>query len=283
MKKLYMTIMTLIGVCSVFANGAEKAPSARSGLIPRQSHVEFREQLQESIENTSIETTVGKTKPEGLKSVGAAVLLSAAVPGAGQFYSGSYLKGAAFLIIEAATLTGYFHFQNRGNELETEFENFADAHWSEEVYWSWVFDECSGDPGWSGGCNDISGDQSLRDYEEWRSDFSHFLPEEKNQQYYENIGKYDQFNIGWDDTNTGGGEDSPRREAYTLMRKDSNDNFKRATTMATVTLFNHVLSALDAGLTVKRHNRRIMQTHIRIQGRLYNREVVPTVTLGMAW
>ena len=207
----------------------------------------------------------------GTKSVAKSVLLSAALPGVGQLYTGSILKGLGFLIIEAAALTGHFYFKGRGNDLENEFELFANQHWFEDVYWDWM--------------SDISGISrndmdALRDYE--RANFSHFLPEKKNQQYYENIGKYNQFNIGWDDTNNGGARDSDRREHYTLMRRDANDNFNRATTMVTVVLFNHVLSALDAGWTTRRFNRKI-ETHLRMKGLIYNRNLVPALTLGVNW
>lgn len=212
----------------------------------------------------------------GTRSVAKAVLFSAAVPGAGQIYNGSILKSIAFLAIEAGALTGHFINQNRGNDLEGKFEVFADGHWSEDEYWSSVAIDAGLDPN----NYDLA---ALREYE--REHFSHFLPERKSQQYYENIGKYDQFNAGWDDGENIRDRDSAfgHREDYTLMRKDANDHFKRASNFAAAALFNHVLSALDAGWTAKRHNKQILKGSIEMQGRVYGAEVIPTLVLGVAW
>lgn len=206
----------------------------------------------------------------GTKSVRKAVLFSAVVPGSGEIYVGSYIKGVAFLVIEAASLSGHFYYQNRGDDLEREFEFHADQNWFEDDYWDWMA-RISGISR-----TDMDG---LRAYE--HENFSHFLPEMKNQQYYENIGKYDQFNIGWQDTQNGGARDSDLREEYTIKRKHANDNFKRATSLITVALLNHVVSALDAGLTTKRLNGKTM--NLRMNGMYYNDEVVPALTVGVEW
>lgn len=215
----------------------------------------------------------------GRKSVAMATVLSAVVPGAGEFYAGSYLKGAFFLAVEAASWPLHFHFQNRGEELTAEFERFADRYWHEDVYWQWLGEE-------SGiGLEDFNGDydawiDALGEYERGR--FSHFLPEERNQQYYENIGKYDQFNIGWEDTDAGEVADSELRFQYVRIRKDANDNFKRATNFATILMFNHVLSALDAAFTTQAFNRQV-EARVQVQPLRYGREWLPAFALAVTW
>ncbi|MFQ5754230.1 MAG: hypothetical protein ACE5HI_19765 [bacterium] len=206
------------------------------------------------------------------KSVAKAALLSAVVPGGGEFYAGSFLKGIIFLDVEAAAWPLYFRFHNRGQDLEGEFQNFADQFWDEDDYWNWLSQISGIDRGNMDG---------LREYE--RENFSHFLPEDKNQQYYENIGKYDQFNIGWADTDNGAVRDSEKREQYTLMRKDANDNFKRATNMVTVMLFNHVASALDAAWTIKRRNKRIVSASLHMKNMRYRSEIIPALALRLKW
>lgn len=216
------------------------------------------------------------------KSVPKAALFSAIVPGSGEVYAGSYLKGAAFLVIEAAALFGNIHYNNKGNDLQTAFRAYADGNWVENDYWNWM-SQVSGIER-----SDMDG---LRAYE--RQTFSHFLPERKNQQYYENIGKYNQFVAGWVDVTyqtysldlykSSKKPDSPLREDYTLQRKDANDNFQRATNLATVIVFNHIVSMFDAGWTTKKFNRTHFQSQLRIQGLMYDNRIVPALKLGVSW
>ena len=85
------------------------------------------------------------------------------------------------------------------------------------------------------------------------------------QQYYELIGKYDQYVAGWDDLNLvrrDGTYRQCRRDGLKLIRSktstpsggsatkierdDSNRFLKRASTISGVILINHVISAIDA-------------------------------------
>lgn len=278
---------------------SEKQRTAREILTQPSSGGNFSFELHKFFQARKQEAS--KEKLNSQKSIGKAVLFSAALPGSGQIYSGSYIKGIAFLVVEVAALTGHFHFQSRGNNLESQFEADANQLWSETAYWNWMSEVSSIDRSNFG--TDQEWIDALRNYERGR--FSHFLPERKNQQYYENIGKYNQFIIGWQDFREGilpaeGGtftlDDydngrlnnkdlltiSPQRNAYTELRKDSNDNFKRATTLVTVALFNHLISAVDAGLTTKKLNQRI-QASFNIRGMIYETEIVPVLKLGIAW
>lgn len=221
-------------------------------------------------------------QPARRKSVPKAALFSAVLPGSGEFYTGSYIRGFAFLVIEAAALSGHFYYQNRGNDLEDAFRRYADTNWVENDYWNWM-SMVSG--------IDRADLNALREYE--RQNFSHFLPENKNQQYYENIGKYNQFVAGWVDFDyrtysldsylSGPDPDSPLREDYTLQRRDANDNFQKATNLVTLVIFNHVLSMFDAALTAKGFNKRQLQGRLRIQGKVFDQDVVPALNLGISW
>lgn len=294
MNKLLWTTLGLICLGLPFpgwASDTGKTPTER--LTGPWSPGNFSFELHQYFERQGGENPARPTTAiPGRKSVGKAVLFSAAIPGTGQFYSGSHLKGIAFLVIEVAALSGYFHFQGRGDDLESRFEADANQLWNEDAYWNWMSQ-----------ISEISRADmdALRDFE--RANFSHFLPENKNQQYYENIGKYNQFILGWQDFREGildtstftfahyqsgryAGQDlltiSAQRNAYTELRKDANDNFKRATTLATITFFNHVLSALDAGLTTRRINNKV-QASLRIRGSLYQNQIVPVIRMGVAW
>lgn len=299
--KFVITILFAVCIASIAVAGdaQHEEKSVESILFSNSSRAEFRLTLDQYMAREAEKPFVledDNMPADGQKSVGKAVLFSAVVPGSGQAYGGSFLKAAAFFVVEVATISGYVHFQNRGNDLENRFEADANSLWNEDEYWDWISVISS---------IDRQNMSALREYE--HQTFSHFLPEDKSQQYYENIGKYDQFVVGWQDfrnqflgndvsnltiedyqSGAYNGEDlttiSEQRNAYVDLRRQSNDNFKRATNMATLTLLNHVLSAIDAGLTVKRGNQRVLETRIRLEGRNYfDREIVPTVNLGVIW
>jgi hypothetical protein len=69
---------------------------------------------------------------------------------------------------------------------------FADQHWIEDDYRDWLRDSLLITSG-----SDLD---SFWNKEEQGWDWlSHHPPDKKDQQYYEMIGKYDQFMFGWDD------------------------------------------------------------------------------------
>ncbi len=281
-------IFVLLGSISVSAAGERE--TARQLLLKSGPAAEFRHNLNENLRESSEYAAPEVILPR--QSVAKGVVFSALIPGAGQAYNGSYLKGALFLAIEVAALVGHFHYQNKGQDFEDDFERLADANWNEDAYWDWM-SQISGVSR-----NDRAG---LQEYES--NNFSHFLPDEKSQQYYENIGKYNQFVVGWDDfreetlgsdtftethyrsgfyTGTRLEDISPTRTEYFVIRTDSNDNLKRATNLVTVAFLNHVASALDAGLSIKRRNQRA-QAELKLGSFLHNSKVVPAMTLGVSW
>lgn len=182
-----------------------------------------------------------------------AAVASAVVPGAGQAYAGSYWKTLGFVSVEAASWFFYVRWDKDGDDIKRDFRQFADTHWREDEYWAWIAQESG---------HSSTDMNALRQWE--REHFSHSLHEQKDQQYYEMIGKYDQFNIGWDDTNTPRGRNSARRDYYETLRDKSNKAYKKAATCEMIALANHCLSALDAAWTVSRHNRRAVRTSLRI-------------------
>ena len=209
------------------------------------------------------------------RSVKKAFLFSAILPGAGELYNRSYLSALAFVGIEVGAWVLHAKYNNRGNELTDEFEFYADTHWSEVRYW----DSLARDSGGKCSENDRA---CLKDYE--RDSFSHFLPDSKNQTYYENIGKYDQFNAGWDDSKSGDARqrDSENREAYTFMRLEANKQFKNATRATTVILVNHLLSAVHAAYSTHRYNQQL-KTSVGMKMEKHNEELLPTLSVSLAW
>lgn len=222
--------------------------------------------------------TTTATKPK--RSVGKALLFSAAIPGTGQFYNKSFLKGLAFAGIEIGAWAVNLVYTSRGNEKTETFQNYADAHWSEEKYWSSLAVDAKERHGLT---IDVNDRQGLKEYE--RAYFSHFLPDTRNQTYYENIGKYSQFNAGWDDSISGKANqhDSERRELYTFMRKDANDQFKIATYGASAVLINHLASMLDAAYSTYRFNHNQAKASMGIRMQRYNDELAPALCVNVEW
>ena len=67
------------------------------------------------------------------KSSKRSFLLSALVPGLGQWYAGSKKRGLAFLGAEAALVGMWAAWKGKGNDLEEEFRAVADEHWEPEA------------------------------------------------------------------------------------------------------------------------------------------------------
>jgi hypothetical protein len=266
------------------------------------------------------ETTKGAA---GLKSPGKALLFSALLPGAGEYYAGAWKRGLVFSALEVTSWVWYLTQHSSGRDKEDEYKKFANAEWDQGAYEDWYeyweqwYNARKGD-------NDPSFDRI----------FTHQLPDVKDDDYYEMIGKYDQFAYGWigDPNDYLGGPaffapaDSllgftpfehttrdvcgPRefhiefgpagsfvvsgtpgldataianRAHYVNLRGDSNDLLKRAVWGINASLFNHVISALDAVLAVKAFNRRVVQEgrypQLRMKMDSYAGEVIPKFTL----
>lgn len=259
--------------------GLAQAPSFTSVALRRNQNAMLTLAEYPALRLTdSLNTTAALPAP---RSVGKAMLFSAVIPGAGQFYNKSWLKGLAFVGIEVGAIAINAIYTSRGNEQEDIFERYANAHWSEEEYWDSIYAMCQRDPQ-SAAYNCRRDDlKSLRRWE--RDHFSHYLPEEKNQTYYENIGKYDQFNFAWDDTNVELGRDSANREAYTKMRKKANDQFKIATYGASTILINHVFSMFEAAYSTYRFNRDQAKATMGLEMQRYHDELLPALSVRMSW
>jgi len=199
------------------------------------------------------------------KSVAKAFLYSALVPGLGEYYSGSKFKAAAFIAVEAIIWTQYITKHKSGTDMEDDFEVFANEHWSPTSYTEWLIEEYN-----------VVSDQDTSE------DFTHTLPEVKNQQYFEMIGKYDQFRAGWNDYDEQQDSSyiSPLRNQYNIMRDDANNELNTARTWAMISLANHFLSALDAAFTAKRYNdNRDVFSEVNVRARLakYNNTRIPQI------
>jgi hypothetical protein len=190
------------------------------------------------------------TAAPGKKNVGRALLFSVLLPGTGQLYAGPWWRALPWLAVEAAGWGVFAVYQKKGNDKTNEFQDFANAHFDTARYWAqvrWILE---------------NNNNKLPD------NFTHELPSERNQQYYEMIGKYiEQFGFGWDDAVDLPPED-PRSTLsfdgttanffyYAGMRGDANDLYHTANIGMEVVLVNHILSPLEAAFLVRSHNRKV--------------------------
>jgi hypothetical protein len=194
------------------------------------------------------------------KSPWIAGALSLAVPGAGEFYSESYVKSALFLAAEAAGWVIAYNYDKKGDRQTDVFQNYADQYWNVVEYALWVKTQVPTFP--------ITIDQNaslapwLRvNWEELNaaegqvSGFSHRLPPHGDQQYYELIGKYVQYSPGWNDFDEVLPLDgSPNFYGYAQMRKKANDFYDVANISLSLLVVNHILSAIDAYFTAAAFN-----------------------------
>jgi len=209
-----------------------------------------------------------KSKTYSLKPM----IASLAIPGFGQYLNDSpWWKTALFTSVEIVGIAGYISWTNKADGITKEYEKWADEHWDMN---SWVNGssillsdiQLSGYPD----VNDvrIDGSHHITIIVNGKYESSHILLENPNIDYtelrdwdfYEGIGKYDQFVAGWDDArsdweivhkNIKGGEDelivmTPNKQHHLDLRNDSNVLYKNAKFAASALLFNHIFSALDA-------------------------------------
>lgn len=262
MKKLLVLFFVMLAAVNLFA----QSPGNKnlSGSLGIDSRIAF--------DNSKADyKTDDSNEIPGIKSPFLAGLLSAALPGAGEFYNGSYIKSAVFVAVEAAAITVGLIYNKKGDDQTSTFEDYANQHWDVTRYAKWtmkhateinagvnpadyqVFDQF-GKVNWNE-LNKLEG--ALGSY------YSHRLPAYGEQQYFELIGKYHQFNVGWDDF---GDENTPysyfdgvteRFTFYSKMRGKANDYYNVASKAVLVIVTNHIISAIDAAWSASRINKNL--------------------------
>ena len=200
----------------------------------------------------------------GLKSYKKAILLSGILPGAGEIYNGSFIKGCVFIGVEVLGWSLYFTDNSKGKDIEDEFHRFADTYWSEERYLYYL-------------------ELYRQQYGKDPTNLTHELPEEKTQQYYEMIGKYDQFVCGWEDCDEWDGYSSKRLN-YEDERYQSNKYLKRALTVTSIIFVNRIISLIDTIWGVKSYNDKIRSENvINLIPVKHNDEIIPSISFRLKW
>ena len=223
--------------------------------------------------------------PGKLKSPALGGALSLLVPGAGEYYSERYVKAGIFFVVEVAAVTAAIVYNSKGDNKTAEFQSFAEAHWSAVRYAKWInafaaadyttgpktpivesrvaAHDFSGINDWESGSHQSKIDANIQG-------FSHQLPNFGDQQYYELIGKYNQYKFGWDtypDANGDGIPDSDgghyndlipqEMKDYAVERGKANDYYYAAEVATALIVANHVISALDGIWSTASYNKAV--------------------------
>ncbi len=259
--------------------------------------------------------------PDGLNP-GKALVLSAIIPGAGQRYAGQTWKGLLFLAVEIGAWYGVVHYYNEGQKKDDEFKEYADTHFSEDVY-RWQEFRVARDPRF--GSAGAYPDDDEHDFDTWTDEdwndkikylpsggFTHELPTDDDrrnptdlQQFYEMIGKYiHQFGFGWDDVFTEipgdpttyifNGDEADtghydnldgtawRSVDYMDMRHESNKLLDYSAYAIQAVMLNHVAAALEASFSVRAMNRRA-KAEVGFRNINYNDRPVTVGGLNITW
>jgi hypothetical protein len=194
------------------------------------------------------ETMASSLHPHRLKSPSRAFLLSAVIPGTGEFYAGAK-RGVLFVAAEVAFWTTYFVLHGQAEDIKEEYVDFVDSHI--------VFEEDS----------PVNSTETwtLEDYEHaTQSDNWHYTYTDNNGKPIDRVGKYYWDDLPQDLIHESGEvslseSQSPARvEAYS-KRESMNSRFKLAKTFLGLVILNHVVSAVDARIAAAIHNDRISE------------------------
>lgn len=202
-----------------------------------------------------------------------AMFKSLLIPGWGQIQNkDSWWKPAIFAGVEVISLFSSIKLATKAEDIRRDFEKYGDDHWSLERWFNntkLIFPN-----NWK---NILIGTHKLRlnindnyYYTDQLNDLIKIYDWNniyviRDRDFYENIGKYDQFVGGWDDeyddpfdnkgnwyTQQKGSVESiiltKNKNYYRDLRYDSNQLKHYSRYALTAIMFNHIISALDAAI-----------------------------------
>lgn len=233
------------------------APPALSG-DPRLDLLGQRE-----LQDSPLVAREGETVPEApYKSPWLAAGMSALLPGSGEFYTERYVKSAIFLALEAAFVTAAIVYDNKGDNQTAFYRGYADQHWNVVDYGQYT-EQFEIPPAQQGTYlwyqnGQVDWSELNRMERAVGTYYSHTLPPYGSQQYYELIGKYPQYNQGWDDAKPGkfnyGDPLTARFYYYAEERGKANDYYNASSTAVVFIVLNHIVSAADAAWSATSYN-----------------------------
>lgn len=173
------------------------------------------------------------------KSPNRAFLSSLIVPGSGQLYIGAK-RGYLQIAADVGLLTLYLITHNSANGLRDDYRQQVRDHV--------IFDG----PGTFDTWDEIEDFEHATLFDNWHNVYT-----DNNGQPLKRVGKwYWDDRVAFKDEDRGTKHDSPNREVALQLRNDANDKFERARTFLGLVILNHVISAIDARIAAKSHNRK---------------------------
>jgi hypothetical protein len=251
-----------------------------AGLIAGDNSFVYRPDFHSSLLQTEVESPDEKSDSTTLEKYPAKGLLySLVVPGAGQWYAGAKWKSLAFVGVELASILAWSNLSQQGYDIKIDFEDLADNHWKLDLWYDQMFflPEHLGisifgshdiqilltDGSIIGSNEDANGD-SIPDWTSYEVD-----DVIRDRDFYENIGKYNQFVGGWDDITDSLWLDQKsvgdstewlvmtlNRDKYLDLRQDHNRFLQYAGYAVSAVMFNHIISAVDAVWETRRRSMR---------------------------
>lgn len=278
MKNKILILLVIIFTCNtlsaqdIIENKDMSIPSGDFRLMDLKENVIGSEKVTGLTENKFSGEKINLFNSDKEKNPILAAALSAIVPGTGQFYAKNYVKSAIFLGVEAGLWITYAIFQKKGDDQTDIYRKYADDNWSVRKYASWLKTE--GFPG--------SGiiDPNLQNLEILRQQinacedsagFSHKLPPFGDQQYYEVIGKYQNYVSGWSEAigvtkNNFQTFKLAQVDFYMNERERANTFYNNGSLTLTVVIVNHILSAADAVWSVSIFNKSLeVKTSVNVK------------------
>ncbi len=156
-----------------------------------------------------------------------AFLMSFVLPGAGEYYAGSGLKSKIFFGAELGFWSALVSFRQLGSWRKDDYKNYAVDYAGADIN------------GKDDRFFDVLGFYSSR--EDYNKAGSVTNP---GQEYYPNTAFY---NWSWSSTAT--------QDRYRSLKNDSKSYYRKSNFALGLVIANHLLSAVDAYWSVKRHNR----------------------------
>ncbi len=287
MKKLFF-----IGILAITVFSQDKSVDMElTGNLHIDSQIAFM--------NTQDESMKQHVLSDNKKSPFLAAVLSLALPGAGEFYNGDYLKSALFLAAEATAVALAVVYDGKGDDKTEFYENYANQYWSVKKYAQWTLDNATRinsqvDPSQynvfnnEGNVNWSELNKLENAIGNW---YSHRLAPRGDQQYYEMIGKYQQFNSGWSDFQDSEADPYNYGDPLTDMfleysdhRGEANDFYNVARWAVIGAVVNHILSAVDAAWSAASYNSTLeSQMNIKKQQIGFYTEYYPELSFRLSF
>ncbi len=223
---------------------------------------------------------------------GKALMYSLILPGGGQLYLGQWKRAIFYLVLESAAIVANSQYHRQGEDQVNHNKDFANAEW-DFVDWIknaetfnpegaevldfgaegshgldfYILDANGGAESFRAGDNNEQGEIGQQEMYTWvTATYKGRIFVKLNGEYYENIGKYEQFHTGWEDydsswvieAKSGLGVHSVKRDFYLSERRKANRLLSAASYTLSALMFNHVVSGVDAIFSASRRNRRLV-------------------------